>query len=316
MEIKARDQWNLRHFLLCFSLAMSLLAFSFPSSVIGTTLAQPSFYSYMNLLHSEGEATSKTNSLIGAMSGVFQAGGVFGVLITTYIMEKWGRKSAVCFCSIIGLLGGALVVAAQNVAMFIVFKFVAGMSSWGFVVVSTWTSSHLFSLSSLTSVTVPVFVTELAPPALRGLFVGMGGFALACGYALATYMGLAFYYSTNPSTQWRGPYGISLIITAYPLLVMLWTPESPRWLLLANRVDDARQVVRRLHNLANHEQHHFAMTEFYQMQKQTEYDRTLNPSYMKMFSRPSYRKRVMMTVGYAVASQSTAILGTIYLHHE
>ena len=171
-------------------------------------------------------------------------------------------------------------------------------------------------LSSLTSATVPVFVTELAPPALRGLFVGMGGFALAVGYALATYMGLAFYYSTNPSTQWRGPYGISLIITAYPLLVMLWTPESPRWLLLASRVDDARQVVRRLHNLSSHEQHHFAITEFYQMQKQTEYDRTLNPSYMEMFRRPSYRKRVMMTVGYAVASQSTAILGETYHHGE
>ena len=58
------------------------------------------------------------------------------------------------------------------------------------------------------------------------------------------------------------------------------------------------------------------MTEFYQMQRQTKYDRTLNPSYMEMFRRPSYRKRVIMTVGYAVASQSTAILGKTYLHDE
>ena len=144
----------------------------------------------------------------------------------------------------------------------------------------------------------------------------MGGFALACGYALATYMGLAFYYSTNPSTQWRGPYGISLIVTAYPLLVMFWTPESPRWLLMANRADEAKQVVKRVHNLSNLEQHHFAMAEFYQMQKQTEYDRTLNPTYWEMFRRPSYRKRVLMTVGYAIASQSTAILGKRYRHDE
>ena len=194
----------------------------------------------MNLLNAEGEATSKTDSLIGAMSGIFQAGGVFGVLITTYMMEKWGRKSAVYFCSIIGLLGGALVVAAQNVCDVHRLQIrgrheLLGLRGRQYVD----TLSSLL-LSSLTSATVPVFVTELAPPALRGLFVGMGGFALATGYALATYMGLAFYYSTNPSTQWRGPYGISLIITAYPLLVMLWTPESPRWLLLANRVDDAR----------------------------------------------------------------------------
>lgn len=137
----------------------------------------------------------------------------------------------------------------------------------------------------------------------------MDGFGIAMGYALATYMGLAFYHSTNPSTQWRGPYGISLIFSGFPLFVMLFAPESPRWLLMANRVDDAKKVVRNLHKLSRHEEHHFAMAEFYQMQKQIEYDRSLNPSYWQMFKRPSYRKRLLMTFGYAVLGQSTAVLG-------
>lgn len=51
------------------------------------------------------------------------------------------------------------------------------------------------------------------------------------------------------------------------------------------------------------------MAEFYQMQKQTRYDRTLNPSYWQMFKRPSYRKRVILTVGYCILGQSTALLG-------
>lgn len=160
-------------------------------------------------------------------------------------------------------------------------------------------------------VLVPVYTAELAPPALRGLFVGMDGFGIALGYALATYMGLAFFHSTNPSTQWRGPYGVSLIFSAYPLFVMLFAPESPRFLLLANRTDDAKKVVKKLHRLDRHEEHHFAMAEFYQMQRQIEYDRTLNPSYWQMFKRPSYRQRVLLTFGYAVLGQSTAILGRI-----
>ena len=41
-----------------------------PCFVIGTTLAQPSFYVYMHLLNKQGESTAKTVSLIGAMSGV------------------------------------------------------------------------------------------------------------------------------------------------------------------------------------------------------------------------------------------------------
>ena len=90
---------------------------------------------------------------------------------------------------------------------------------------------------------------------------------------------------------------------------MFFVPESPRWLLMANRVDDAKAVVRNLHKLSRHEDHHFAMIESYQMQKQIEYDRSLTASYWQMFKRPSYRKRVIITVGYAILGQSTALLG-------
>ncbi len=165
---------------------------------------------------------------------------------------------------------------------------------------------------------VPVYTSELAPPALRGLFVGMDGLGIAMGYALATYMGLAFYHSTDSSTQWRGPYGVGLLFTALPLFVALFVaPESPRWLLMAGRADEAKKVVRDLHQLSRHhhhhdDDHHFAMVEFYQMQRQIEYDRTMNATYWQMFRKPSYRKRVIMTVGYAILGQSTAILGEQY----
>lgn len=145
--------------------------------------------------------------------------------------------------------------------------------------------------------------------------MGMNGVCIALGYALATYMGLAFFYSTNMSTQWRGPYGISLIFTALPALLAWFLPESPRWLLMSNRVDDAKQVVRGLHNLSNTDEHHFAIAEFYQMQKQIEYDRTLDPSYWQMLKRASYRKRIIMSAGYSALGQSTAILGAYWLNH-
>ena len=115
---------------------MGTMSYSYPASVIATTLAQPTIYSYMNLVSSEGEASFDQAALIGAMAGVFQAGGVFGIFITTYIMDNWGRKAGMIFCSLVGLVGGALVCAAQNTAMFIAFKFVAGLSSWGLLSIS------------------------------------------------------------------------------------------------------------------------------------------------------------------------------------
>lgn len=139
--------------------------------------------------------------------------------------------------------------------------------------------------------------------------MGMNGLGIALGYALATYVGLGFFYSSNQVLQWRGSYGIALIFSFLPLVAMFFVPESPRWLLMVNRVDDAKKTVRKLHNLTNEEEHHFAMAEFYQMHKQIEYDRTVEPSWIKMFTRRSYRKRLIMTCVYSFLAQSTGILG-------
>ena len=79
---------------------------------------------------------------------------------------------------------------------------------------------------------------------------------------------------------------------------------------MQDRVEDAKKVVRKIHHLETHHNDHFAMVEFYQMQKQAEYDRNLTPSYWQMFKRPSYRKRMLMTFGLSWLAQSTGVLGT------
>lgn len=57
-------------------------------------------------------------------------------------MDTWGRKLGVIFVSVIGLVSGALVCAAQNVTMFLVFRFFAGMASWGALTISNAKSRH------------------------------------------------------------------------------------------------------------------------------------------------------------------------------
>ena len=45
-------------------------------------------------------------------------------------MDRFGRKMGVVTASVMGLLGGAGTTAAQNVAMFIAFRFFAGWGAW------------------------------------------------------------------------------------------------------------------------------------------------------------------------------------------
>lgn len=156
--------------------------------------------------------------------------------------------------------------------------------------------------------TGPVYTAEISPPGLRGLFVGMCGVFVGTGYALGTYMGLAFF-SANNDAQWRGQYGVTVFINLVMVVVIYFTPESPRWLLLVNRPSEAKKVVRTLYNLDKEDEQSAAMAELYQMQRQIEYDRGLDPSWLHMFRRPSYRKRIILTCGYAFVGQSTACMG-------
>lgn len=206
-------------------------------------------------------------------------------------MDRWGRKAGTYFCAICSIIGGAGLCGSVHIGMFIAFRFVAGMGSWGFLALT------------------PVYSAELAPPALRGFFVGQNGMGITIGYSLASYMGLAFYYAKAPAAQWRGPLGLALIFPiAEVIFVYFFAPESPRYLLMKGRIEEARDITLSIHHVAGDEDQEYARSEFYQMQKQAEFDKALEPTYRAMFFKPSYRKRTFLACFFAFIGQSTAVL--------
>ncbi|OAP54337.1 hypothetical protein AYL99_11438 [Fonsecaea erecta] len=289
-------QWNWKNFWtvtwLCW---LGQWAFGYPASVISVTLAQPSFLKYMKLVDESGVATEKAESYIGATSGLFQAGAVFGVIINSFIMDAYGRKAGTWFCVACSIIGGAGCVGAVHIGMFIAFRLIAGMGSWAFL--------------ALTS----TYSAELAPPALRGFFTGQNGIGISIGYALAAYVGLGFHGVGETAAQWRGPLGIALffpiVMGAY---VHFFVPESPRFLLLKGRAEEAREIVLDIHRVDSDPDQEYARSEFYQMQKQAEFDRAMVPTYWAMFTKKSYRKRTLIACYYAFLGQS---LGNLVINN-
>ncbi|RVX73980.1 hypothetical protein B0A52_02870 [Exophiala mesophila] len=293
MSTAPTAQWSWYNFWICFLVSLGMLAFAYPASIIATTLAQPSFLIDMGLLDVTQDPPAlapNANALIGAISGVFQAGGVVNTFIAGWVADRYGRKWGFHWCSLLSLLGGALQCGAQNSTMFIFGRLFSGAGSAGFLVIT------------------PPYSAELSPPKLRGLLVGLNGVIISIGYALGAYMGLAFYSIQNPAAQWRGPLGLNLIWPLLMNIVCLYVPESPRYLLLKDREDEARAIVYKLHNLHGESHHEFAHQEFQQMATQAREDRHLEPSWLKMITERGNRKRLGIAAGYMFFGQSTGVL--------
>lgn len=111
-----------------YALAMSAVitfssfAYGYAGAVIATTLTQPSFKETMGL-----DTSSIADSLIGAINGLFYAGGIFGAFTSSWVSNRWGRKAATILGNIFVMIAGAVMTGSVNPAMFICFRFISGL---------------------------------------------------------------------------------------------------------------------------------------------------------------------------------------------
>ena len=97
----------------------------------------------------------------------------------------------------------------------------------------------------MSSSTCPVFQAECSKPRIRGKLVVVGSLCNTAAFCLANWMNYGLYFEGGP-LQWRFPLGFQLIFPIIVAIGLLFVPESPRWLMLKDRPEDARKVIARL----------------------------------------------------------------------
>ncbi|PMD50042.1 general substrate transporter [Hyaloscypha bicolor E] len=262
------------------AMCFASMGMGYSASIIGTTLAQPSFLAYFHL-----DTRKDALSLISTMNGLFQAGAFFGSLGINVVGDRFGRKMSIIIPSLLVLVSGACLAGSVNVGMFIAFRFFSGMGSW-------------WLLGS-----VPVWMSEVAPPKNRGVLVDCHSAALLFGYCAASWIGAGFYfYHPVANNQWRAPLGFQCLPVFIVLCFMHWLPESPRWLLQNDRTEEAERILLKLHDPDE------AALELQQIRNQIAVDNTLENSWMSLVTKRSYRKRTFITLGLSVGIQMTGVL--------
>jgi len=211
------------------------------------------------------------------MNSLFYAGGFFGAIFNSWFIDRFGRKWSIGTACVLMIVSSALCAGSAHVAMFIVFRFFTG-----------WSCLMLL-------ISVPLWITEVAPPRGRGVLANIHGLMAVFGYLIASYVGVGFYYYQNGSgNQWRAPLAFACLPPLITLGFLVKVPESPRWLLSKDRADQAWKIVEELHRTSDDQNASYARAEFVQMRTQLDLDRSLDSSWRIILIRPSYRKRALI----------------------
>ncbi|KAF5575469.1 major facilitator superfamily transporter [Fusarium pseudocircinatum] len=238
---------------------------------------------------SYGYASSIIATTLGAINGLFQAGGFLGTLSCYAIADAFGRRKAILVAALISTIGGALQAGSVNIGMFIAMRFLTG------------------ALVTL----VPLYQSEMSPSHIRGLLVGIHGGMIGTGYALASWTGLGFYFVKASGAQWRIPLAIQCLPSLLLVVGILMLRETPRWLILANRIDEARDSFNYT-RLASGEgpasDEEATDADFEVLRRQTICEMQQNVTFLDLLRTPSMRKRCITGFLTTFGCQATATI--------
>ena len=150
----------------------------------------------------------------------FAIGGPFGSIIGGMLANQMGRRGTMVLTSWIFLIGGSVMSLAPNMMILSLSRFIIGFAS------------------GLSSVVVPVYLGEIAPPTLRGTLGTCTQFAMVIGILASDVC--AFPLATE--SLWRQLFAITPALCILQLMLSSYLVESPRWLLSTNSSSSAARV--------------------------------------------------------------------------
>ncbi|GLI65920.1 hypothetical protein VaNZ11_009573 [Volvox africanus] len=197
----------------CLFAALGGFLFGYDLGLIGSALLQIRRYFHV-----------RSSGTVELIVGVAKLGAAVGTFLGGAAMARYGRQRALALNSVAFTAGPLIMAIASGPWMLVLGRFVVGLG---------------VGISATVS---PAYIAELAPARIRGMLVQLYEVMLCIGMLLAPLVDWAL--SRDDSTaSWRVMVGLpalpGLLLAAAPLVL----PESPRWLVTRNRLDEALQVL-------------------------------------------------------------------------
>ncbi|SEW30904.1 sugar porter family MFS transporter [Natrinema salifodinae] len=208
--------------------ALNGLLFGFDTGVISGAMLYIRDTFDLTALFGYPLASSTVEGLI--VSGAM-AGAIVGAALGGRLADRLGRRRLILVGAVIFFAGSLLMTIAPTVEILIVGRVLDGLGI-GFA-----------------SVVGPLYISEIAPPKIRGSLVTFNQIMITGGifvsyltnYALASLI-------VDAELSWRLMLGVGMVPALVLLVGIHFLPESPRWLVERDREQRARSVLGRIRN--------------------------------------------------------------------
>jgi SP family arabinose:H+ symporter-like MFS transporter len=206
-------------------------------------------------------------------------GTVFGAMCGGMIADSLGRKKSLFFIAALYLFSSIGTAYAYDWTIFLFFRFLGGFGV------------------GVSSVVAPLYITEISPAAKRGRLVAIFQFNVVFGILMAY---LSNYLLSGVGQEdWRLMLGIQAIPSAIYIVLVIFIPESPRWLLLKKGdINNARTIL----NTIGEPDVEKTIQSIQQSSSQSN-----TPLFQKAYSKP-----ILLAVLFAVFNQVSGINAIIY----
>ncbi|MCK4359873.1 MAG: sugar porter family MFS transporter [Candidatus Cloacimonetes bacterium] len=221
-------------------------------------------------------------------------GAAIGAVISGALAKKIGRKQTLESAALIFILGSMCSSIATSAGILIGARVFLGLGV------------------GLASFTAPLYLSEMAPKEVRGALISMYQLLITIGIVLAflsdTYFGTYAKIHGIVGGHWRLMLGIPIIPAGLMYIAVYFLPNSPRWLMLKNRKEEAKQVLNKLRKTEAE-----VTSEIKGIEKDLAFKQS---GFALFFGNKYFRHAVFLGIGLQIIQQLTGINVIMYYAPE
>ncbi|KAH0336210.1 general substrate transporter, partial [Aureobasidium melanogenum] len=225
---------------------LDFLLFGYDQGVMGGLLTLKSFnrtFPEIDVDHPpHGQSSSYTSTIQGISVASYNLGCFVGALATIWIGDWLGRRKTIFLGSAIMVIGATLQTSAFALAHLIVGRIITGIGN------------------GMNTSTVPAWQSECSKSHRRGQMVMIEGALITGGVMMSYWIDFGFSYLEPSTVSWRFPIALQILFALIILMFIMGLPESPRWLIMKGKEQQAMEVLCALNNMS--EEDPYIVSEF------------------------------------------------------